>query len=119
MVSNLRFIEDDEHKFELDLWFQEQIRNFSREDVEVILSEIIENIGQFAGEEFNEQYISGVIKKSEPMFYTIHYVIDEDSIPLLIDIEEIGVDEYLDNINDNRYFKQDETKRSKQDSEDS
>ena len=62
---------------------------------------------------------AGVIKKSEPMFYTIHYVIDEDSIPLLIDIEEIGVDEYLDNINDNKYFKQDETKRSKQDSEDS
>lgn len=119
MVSNLRFIEDDESKFELDVWFQEQIKTFSRDDVSDILKSIIDDIGLFNAEPFIEDYISGVIKKDEPIFYNIHYVIDEESIPLLIDIEEIDVDDYLDNINKNKYLKSNEQDRDRQNGEDS
>lgn len=119
MVSNLRYIEGDEHKFELDLWFQEKIKTFSREDVYDILSSIIDNIEQFDSEALVEDYISGVIKRKDPLFYTIDYVIDEDSVPILLDIQEIDVDEYLDSINNNKYLKSNETRGDRKDSEDS
>jgi hypothetical protein len=50
--------------------------------------------------------VSTVIKSDEPIFFNIQYINENDDIPILIDIREVSVDEYLDAIIDNKYFKE-------------
>jgi len=48
------------------------------------------------------QTISGVVKGEDPIFFKIRYMNEPDYIPIFINIYEVDVDEYLDEINNKR-----------------
>ena len=51
------------------------------------------------------QDLAGVVKGKTPLFFRIEYLNEEGHIPILIDVNEIEVDEYLDFILEKKSIK--------------
>lgn len=107
MDVSLKYIEDKIVLFDIDPIFQRKMRKYPQSIIHNIVSQIVENITELPKLDYHSQKVFGVIKIKEPIFYCIYYINEQDDIPLIIDIEEVSVDDYLDAINNKIYFKED------------
>lgn len=105
MTLMLLFIEGNENRFMLDEWFNRKIGNLPQEISDDILSQIIDNVDELPTKDAYPQKVCGVVKGDKPFFFELEYLNEEGYIPVLLDIEQIGLEEYLDSINRNNYFK--------------
>lgn len=107
MASTLKYIEDKMIMFDIDQIFQRKMRRYPQSIIHQIVSQIVDNIYELPKKDYYSQNMYGVIKMQTPMFFSILYMNENGDVPILIDIEEIGVDEYLDAIIENKHLKQD------------
>ena len=105
MTLMLLFIEGNENRFMLDEWFNRKIGNLPEKLADDIMLMILRNISTLPKMEGYSQNICGVIKSDTPYFYKIEFVNEDGYAPILLDIEQIGLEEYLDSINEKKYFK--------------
>ena len=95
-----RFIE--ENNFAVEEWFANKVLLLSvesRNEIIQDLADVIPYLPIMIPQEsiIWEQRIYGVIK-TETIFYAIDYINEEGEIPVIIDLEYVEVDEYLDAI---------------------
>jgi|APGre2960657404_1045060.scaffolds.fasta_scaffold00046_46 hypothetical protein len=105
MGLRLMFIEGEDVKFVMDEWFNRKISNLPEKLADDIMLMILRNISTLPKMEGYSQNICGVIKSDTPYFYKIEFVNEDGYAPILLDIEQIGLEEYLDSINEKKYFK--------------
>lgn len=106
MASTLKYIEDKMIMFDIDQIFQRKMRKYPQSVIHEIVSQIVDNIYELPKQDYYNQRVYGVIKMKTPMFFAIDYINENDDVPILIDINEIEVDEYLDAIIENKHLKQ-------------
>ena len=97
MDLQLKFLEDN-FLYEIDDWFFSQLRRFSVNEATVIIGQVLSIIDELPDRDGWSQSVAGVIKKKNPTFFVVEYLKQKNDIPILVDIEEIEVDEYLDYI---------------------
>lgn len=107
MASTLKYIEDKMIMFDIDQIFQRKMRRYPQSVIHEIVSQIVDNIYELPKKDYYSQKTYGVIKMQTPMFFSIDYMNENGDVPILIDINEIEVDEYLDAIIENKHLKQD------------
>lgn len=95
-----RFIEDN--NFAVEEWFANKVLLLSvesRNEIIQDLADVIPYLPIMIPQENTiwEQRIYGVTK-NENIFYAIDYINEEGEIPVVIDLEYVDVDEYLDAI---------------------
>lgn len=105
MTLMLLFIEGNENRFMLDEWFNRKIKELPQEISDDILSQIMNNVSELPTKDSDTQKVCGVVKGEKPFFFELEYLHEQEYIPVLLDIEQIGLEEYLDSINRNNYFK--------------
>ena len=97
MDLQLKFLEDN-FLYEIDDWFFSQLRRFSVNEATVIIGQVLSIIDELPDRDGWSQSVAGVIKKKNPTFFVVEYLKQKNDIPILVDIEQIEVDEYLDYI---------------------
>jgi len=90
-----RFIEDNE--FDIDINFASKISKFQENVVEHICADITSIIDKLPTKVYFSQDVCGVVKDGET-FYTLEYLNEDDSVLIMIDLNVISLDEYLDAI---------------------
>lgn len=113
MGLRLIFIEGDNAKFVMDEWFGRKMNKLPDELADNIMSVILENIDDLPTKEGYSQEVCGVVKSETPNFFKLEFVHEEDYAPILLDIEEIELEEYLDAINQKKYLKNEGRKITK------
>jgi|TARA_R110002153_G_scaffold4195_5_gene20162 hypothetical protein len=104
MDLELKYIED-KLSYEIDEWFFSQLELFSIPDATVIIGQILSILDELPEKDEWSQEVAGVVHKESPVFFVIEYLKETVSIPILIDINEIEVDEYLDFISSQKSIK--------------
>lgn len=91
--------------FEIDEYCLEKLTLYPR-DVSIKILELIHrNCRRLPIKEFWTQIIGGVIKGEDPYFFEIEFLNNPGEKPLVLDIDDIDLDEYLDYINDKNILK--------------
>jgi hypothetical protein len=108
MDSSLKYIEDKIVMFDIDQIFQRKMRKYPQSIIHNIVTQIVENVVELPKLDYHQQKVYGVVKLDKPIFFCIDYVNENDDIPIMIDINEVEVDDYLDAINSKIYFKNNE-----------
>lgn len=106
MDLELKFLED-ELRYEIDDWFFQQLSDYSLSDASLIVAQALAVLSELPIKNGWSQEVAGVITddNEDPIFFVIEYLKQEDDIPILIDINPIEVDEYLDFILENKSIK--------------
>lgn len=106
MDLELKFLED-ELRYEIDDWFFQQLSDYSLTDASLIVAQALAVLSELPIKNGWSQEVAGVITDDDedPIFFVIEYLKQEDDIPILIDINPIEVDEYLDFILENKSIK--------------
>lgn len=106
MDLELKFLED-ELRYEIDDWFFQQLSDYSLTDASLIVAQALAVLSELPIKNGWSQEVAGVITddNEDPIFFVIEYLKQEDDIPILIDINPIDVDEYLDFILENKSIK--------------
>jgi len=104
MDLELKYLEDNT-LYEIDDWFFAQLRKFSVNEAEVIIGQILAVLNRLPCRDGWSQSVYGVVSQKNPTFFVIEFLKQTMDIPILVDIEEIDVDEYLDAINQNKSIK--------------
>jgi hypothetical protein len=94
--------------FDIDQIFQRKMRKYPQSIIHNIVTQIVENVVELPKLDYHQQKVYGVVKLDKPIFFCIDYVNENDDIPIMIDINEVEVDDYLDAINSKIYFKNNE-----------
>ncbi len=99
-------LNEDVPYFEVDDWFVLKLKDYPR-DIGIDIATQVENsIDTLPKKLGTNQYIAGVSnKEDEAVYFEIEYLNQPDDTVYFMDIHHIGVDEYLDYINLNQYFK--------------
>ncbi len=105
MGAEQKYIEVDNTKFEIDHQFLERLQELPLEYALRIAHQVDINAHLLPEKDGWAQYVAGVVKCDEPLFFEIEYLKQEGDIPIFISIKEISVDDYLDNINLNQILK--------------
>lgn len=101
MDSKQKFTEVLKPAYETDDWFLDSFSEFNINEKTQILYEI-EVVSEFLPKNGSwTQFLYGVVKGKHPLFYVIDYLNEEGYKPLMIDIQEIDSDTYLDAMLDN------------------
>lgn len=106
MDSPLKYIEDKIVMFDMNRIFQRKMRMYDENTIHGIVSQIVLNIDELPKKDYFVQDMCSVIKRKNPFFYRIDYLNENNDIPVFVNIEQITLDEYLDAIDKNKYFKQ-------------
>ncbi len=106
MVLALKYTED-KLPYEIDDWFFQQLSDYSLSDASLIVAQALAVLKELPVKNGWSQEVAGVItdKGTEPIFFVIEYLKQEEDRPILIDINQIEVDEYLDFIIENKSIK--------------
>jgi hypothetical protein len=105
-MEELRFIGAlDGVEYEIDEWFVESLLPFSIKDRGTILHSVIPLLDHLPIDNHLTQIVGGVIKKETPIFFSVEYFSQEQEAVLLLDVQEITSDEYLDLILENNTLK--------------
>jgi hypothetical protein len=104
MDLQLKFLED-ELAYEVDDWFYQQLGYYSIDDASRIIGQTVSVMEFLPIKNGWTQEVAGVIKKEEPIFFVVEYLKQETERPILVDLNEIDVDEYLDFISNNNSIK--------------
>jgi hypothetical protein len=108
MDSSLKYTEDKIVLFDIDSIFQRKMRKYPQSIIHNIVTQIVENVTELPKLDYHAQKVFGVVKIDKPIFFCIDYINENDDIPVMIDINEVEVDDYLDAINNKKYFKTNE-----------
>lgn len=110
MGLKLMFLEGDNVKYVLEHWFNSRIAAIEESIADEIISQLLKNIDNFPKTESGKfAVISGVVKQEIPFFFKIEYTNAEEDALTFLDIEQIGLEEYLDSIDKNKYIKSEVT----------
>ncbi len=104
MDLELKFLEDD-LAYEVDDWFYEQLGYYEVDDASIIIGQTVAVMDYLPIKNGWSQEVAGVIKKTEPIFFVVEYLKQENERPILVDLNEIDVEEYLDFISNNNSIK--------------
>ena len=104
MDLQLKYLED-ELAYEVDDWFYQQLSYYSIDDASLIIGQTVSVMEFLPIKNGWTQEVAGVIKKEEPIFFVVEYLKQEAERPILVDLNEIEVDEYLDFISNNNSIK--------------
>ena len=97
---------EETNYFEVDDWFVLKLKEFPRKAGIDIATQVENSVEDLPVQNGWTQRIAGVINKElESIFFEIEYLNQPDEPVFFMDIETIGVDEYLDYINLNQYLK--------------
>ena len=92
--------------YDVDDWFVEQIREMPLENAFDIASQVVNNIDNLPKKNGWAQIIAGVSHTTkEAFFFAVEYLNQDDEKCVLLGVEEIDVDTFLDYINENKYLK--------------
>lgn len=92
--------------YDVDDWFVEQIREMPLENAFDIASQVVNNIDKLPKKNGWAQIIAGVSHTTkEPFFFAVEYLNQYDEKCVLLGVEEIDIDTFLDYINENKYLK--------------
>jgi hypothetical protein len=92
-----KFTGDDPTEYIAEERFIDKVQHLKRSDMILIFRQISEVMDALPNNSDESQTISGVIGKSNPMFFTIEYFKESD-VTILIDFNETDSDGYLDAI---------------------
>jgi len=83
------------------------LSDYSLTDASLIVAQALAVLSELPIKNGWSQEVAGVITDNDedPIFFVIEYLKQEDDIPILIDINPIEVDEYLDFILENKSIK--------------
>lgn len=104
----------DGSMYEIDDWFVESIREFSLSDRSHLLKYVLSSLRCLPVNNSFTQVVGGVIRKDDPLFFILEFLKQDDETAMLLSIEEIPSDEYLDLILDKNtleYYKDGKTRR--------
>ena len=91
--------------FEIDEFCLEKLTEYPRDISIKVLELIHRNSKRMPVKEFWTQLIGGVIKGKEPLFFELEFLKNPGEKPLILDLDEIELDDYLDYINDKNILK--------------
>lgn len=97
MDSEQKFTGGDHQEYVVDEGFYDKIKEVKRSDLIVIFNQLSDAIEMLPANDKDSQMVSGVIKRENPLYFTIEYFKDED-LTILIDYNETDSDGYLDAI---------------------
>lgn len=98
----------DENVYDVTLEMIEKLKAMPKR-VRMAIANLIENnASEFEDLYGYSQMIGGVVKGNPPFFFEIEYVKDPDTPVIMLDIEEITLDDYLDYIDEEKVFKSNE-----------
>lgn len=109
MASVLLFTEESEPRFAFDDWFDNRLGSLPMKIADEIMFQIINNADKLPIKEHYTQTVCGVVKGDDPYFFELEYINEENYMPVFVGIEEIDLEEYLDSITKNQYFKDEHT----------
>lgn len=87
-------------------WFVDELSTYSSFIMMDILNQLFDNEKLLPETNGYSQFISGVVKQEEPFYFEIEYLKQQDERPTYLDLVEIGLDDYLDAINNNKTLKE-------------
>ena len=108
----------DESPYDADEEFLNGVLLFDRESRIKILVQIEKSCNVFYRAHtdfiFDNEYdsdkyffkVCGVVKSPDPMFYMVDYYSDGESAPVLLNIEEVDIDTYLDYVSKGEVLKE-------------
>lgn len=110
MGLKLMFFEGDNVKYVLEHWFNSRLAAIEESIADEIISQLVKNMEQFPKTKPGySSVISGVVKRDTPFFFKIEFTNSEEEALVFLDIEQIGLEEYLDSIDRNKYLKTETT----------
>jgi hypothetical protein len=98
-----KYIEDS--LYEIDDWFFSQLQGYRLTIAADIIGQIIEILPELPKINGWSQKVAGVCEGNDPVFFAIEFLNQEQEVPILVDIETIDVDDYLDYIINNQHIK--------------
>ena len=108
MDLELKYTED-KFQYEIDEYFFFFLDVFTLDEASMMVGQVLAIITELPDKKGWSQEVAGVLKSythnKEPLFFKIEYLKEQGHIPILVDINEIEVDEYLDFIIDNKSIK--------------
>jgi hypothetical protein len=108
MDLQLKYLED-KLEYEIDDWFYQQLGLYTIDEASLIVGQAILILSELPKQSGWSQEVAGVINTNrddaEPLFFRIEYLNEEGHNTILIDLNEIEVDEYLDFINQKKSIK--------------
>tara|TARA_R110002020_G_scaffold370973_3_gene582609 strand:+ start:600 stop:929 length:330 start_codon:yes stop_codon:yes gene_type:complete len=102
MDAEQKYIEEQTNPFEVDMQFIEQLKNYSLHHSLNIANQVDVNAPLLPEKDGWAQYVGGVVKFEEPLYFEVEYLKQRGDVPIYISIKEIDVDDYLDYINLNQ-----------------
>ena len=108
MDLELKYIED-KFLYEIDEYFFSALDSFTLDEASMMVGQVLAILTELPDKQGWSQEVAGVIKTTikteDPVFFKVEYLKEEGHIPILVDINEIEVDEYLDFIIENKSIK--------------
>tara|TARA_R100000773_G_scaffold1191_4_gene1857 strand:+ start:286 stop:648 length:363 start_codon:yes stop_codon:yes gene_type:complete len=106
-----KYIGEVKH-YEVDDWFVDKIRDLPSKLGINVATQIDRSIDQFRSKEYWTQKIAGVSTVlNQPYYFECEYVKEAGEPPILLDLAEIDVDDYLDYYNANLTIKLNDNRR--------
>ena len=101
-MGEQRYIGETESAyFEIEDWFVEQLAILKISKRKLVLDDILSALSYLPVVSGWSQTTAGVVRGDEAFFYTFEYLNESDNPLLLLDVQEIEVDQYLDMILEN------------------
>ena len=82
--------------------FVDDLDFYQDDEVEFIIKTLSREQGKFKVINDLAQYVYGVIQIEDPLYFKVEFINEEDERPTYLSLEGVGVDEFLDAINNNQ-----------------
>lgn len=117
MDSEQKYTEDS-ITYEIDEWFVSQLKSYSMESASDIIKQIVDILPDLPKKNGWSQTVAGVTDSEDPEFFAIEFLKQDTEAPILVDINSISLDDYLDYILKKQSIKyySNETKTNKKES---
>ncbi len=117
MDSEQKYTEDS-ITYEIDEWFISQLKNYSIESASDIIKQIVDVLPNLPNRNGWNQTVAGVTDSIDPEFFAIEFLKQDTEVPILVDVNSISLDDYLDYILKKQSIKyySDEPKTNKEES---
>ena len=117
MDSEQKYTEDS-ITYEIDEWFISQLKSYSIESASEIIKQIVDVLPNLPNKNGWSQTVAGVTDSEDPEFFAIEFLKQDTEVPILVDVNSISLDDYLDYILKKQSIKyySDEPKTNKEES---
>jgi len=82
--------------------FVDDLDFYQDDEIEFIIKTLSREQGKFKVLNDLAQYVYGVIQIEDPVYFKVEFINEEDERPTYLSLEGVGVDEFLDAINNNQ-----------------